>query len=1578
MMLMKKTVKWIGISVITPILLFIILAVLLYLPPVQNWVVQKVATIASEKTGMEITVEHVSLEFPLDLGIEGFRMLHRNDSLPNVTDTIADVGKLVADVRLLPLLKKRVIIDELSLHQAKINTNGFISDLRIKGDLDELWLYSRGIDLDNETAEVNGARLSNARLDVALSDTAATDTTASTFKWIFNADSLCINNTGFTLHLPGDTMNVQAFLGKAVARRTIIDTGSSTYKVKDIDWKEGQFRYDDRTMPHTKGFDYNHIAMSNINLNIGDFSYSPSGLSLHVHSGNMKEQCGIHFTHAEGGISFTPGFDSVTLKELTLRTPDSDIYTETSLDFNIADEQHPGQMFVRLNAQLGKQDMLNFLGNMPQKFMERYPNHPLGIKGSINGNMQKMDFTGIDLHLPTALQMNLNGTAENLTELSKLKTDIKMNATTQDMNFVTALITTSSPNDYRIPSGMTFDGTLKARGTNYSCDLTTHDGSGSLKLQGNARIPLNAKGEFATESTTYDASIRINSLNLHHFMPKDSIYTVTADINAKGYGTDFLSSRSHLTADATVHHLQYGHMDLKNIAATANLEDGRGQIEIRGRNELFDGIVGADLQLNTKKIEGTITANLQKADLFNMRIADKPLTIGMNGNIDISSDMKQTHRISGLLDGLYIQDAKSTYHPKKIGVLLNTNTDTTYVRVQSGDFIVKLDANGGYEKLLAKVTTLSDSVRAQYEQNIIDQPAIKRLLPTMKIHVESKSDNPIATFLRTNDIRFNELMLDMSTSPQTGINGQSYLYSLNYDSTRIDTIRLNLTQKGDRLSYQGQIRNNRKNPQFVFNALLDGHFHEHGLLVGLRYYDKNGKLGVRLGATAEMESEGIRFKLMPERPTIGYKEFNLNKDNFIFINRSNKIQAKIDLVSDDKTGMKLYTENQDSTMLQDLTISLHRIDLGEVTSVLPYIPKITGRLNGDFHILQDQNQQFSVVSDMGVMNMTYEDAPIGNISTELVYLMRNGDNEQETGYTHAIEARLMLDDEEFGLLSGSYQNEGDGAIDAVFKMNRLPLSLANGFIPDKIIGFEGYCEGSLTIKGTTVHPEVNGEVFVDSAYLTSVPYSVRMRLDSDPVRVVDSRLLLENYGLYANNEEPLIMMGNVDFSNTDRIMMDLRMRARNLLLINAKQEAGSIAWGKAFVNFFARMQGPLEQLNVRGRLDLLGSTDMYYMLLDSPLSTDNRLDELVKFTDFSDSTQTVVTRPAPSGLIADLNISIAQGARVVCYLNAEQKNYVDLTGGGDLRMKYNDEGINLTGRYTLNSGEMKYSLPVIPLKTFTVKDGSYVEFTGDPMNPKLNITATERTKATVSNDGGGTRSVLFDCGVIITKTLNDMGLEFIIDAPEDQAINGELTTMSTEERGKLAVTMLTTGLYLADGSTGNFSMNSALSSFLQSEINQIAGSALKTLDLSIGIDNTTDASGTMRTDYSFKFAKRFFNNRLKIELGGKVSSASGDMGQNQSFFDNVSMEYRLNQEGTQNLKLFYKQNVYDWLEGYTSEYGGGFVWRRKLDNFWDIFRFWRKEPQPAMRPSTTPATYPPTPLRRDTTITDSIRKETAR
>jgi hypothetical protein len=259
---------------------------------------------------------------------------------------------------------------------------------------------------------------------------------------------------------------------------------------------------------------------------------------------------------------------------------------------------------------------------------------------------------------------------------------------------------------------------------------------------------------------------------------------------------------------------------------------------------------------------------------------------------------------------------------------------------------------------------------------------------------------------------------------------------------------------------------------------------------------------------------------------------------------------------------------------------------------------------------------------------------------------------------------------------------------------------------------------------------------------------------------------------------------------------------------------------------------------------------------------------------------------------------------------------------------------------------MKYSLPIIPLKTFTIKEGSYIEFTGDPMNPRLNITATEIVKAPVSNDQGIGESKTFECGVVITKTLNDMGLEFILDA-EDQQLQEELQSMGAEHRGKLAVSLLATGMYMADGNTNSFSMNSALSAFLNSQINNITGKALRTLDLSLGIDNSMDAAGNSHMDYSFRFAKRFWNNRLKVSVGGKVSSGSEINDQNKSFFDNFDLEYRLDDTANKYITGFYKNNVYDWLEGYTQQYGVGFTWRRTLQTLGDIFKF--KEERPLMR-----------------------------
>lgn len=1522
---MKRAFWWILGILLSPVLLFVILTVLLYLPPVQNWAVDKVAAVASEQTGMDITVGHVNLSFPLDLAVDGVKVIAP-------TDTIADVERAVVDVQLLPLFDGRVVVNELEVLNTSLNTNGFVEAARVKGRFDRLALSSKGIDLGQETVEVNGTQLEGAVLDVALNDSVPEDTTTSETHWKIHIDRVAVTQSSVALHMPGDTMSVRARVGELTASEALIDLDSQTYTVQSVDLVNGAIQYDQNFQPSVEGLDFNHLDLTDITVGIDSIYFHDPTLRLVMRQLALKEKSGMQITGLTGSVTMDDG--KLRLPAFRLQTPTSDILVDLDLPLSLADSLSTETVRMSLKAQLGKSDLMLFMSDLPQDFRQRWPDEPLSVNGAVDGNLKRVEFTDVDVQLPTAFRASATGFVENLTDLDHLQADVRFDAVTHDLGFVTAMLPRDVRRNYRIPSGIRAGGRVRAQGSQYWADVTLREGKGVV----------NVNGSFNARAMRYDAKVGVRDLNIHHFMPRDSIYTLSADLTANGRGTDFFSPRTVLQADAQIHHLGYGAWNLDHITANADVRDGKARANIDSRNDLLRGAVNLSALLSKKRLDATLAADLSRVDLYRLNVADDTLTIGLCGHFDLSSDMKLTHYVSGLINDLTIRDSAQTYRPSDIGLLVRATPDTTYLRAQSGDFIVKVDGSGSYERLLSQFSVLSDSVNAQIAQKTIDQPALRQLLPTLRLHMESQRENSVAMLLRSaQGIDFKDLLFDMTTSAETGVNGEGYLHSLTVSGVRLDTINFRLTQRKERLSFGGQIRNNKRNPQFVFNALFDGILQERGATFGLRYYDADNKMGARIGAQAEVVDSGLNIHLIPARPVLGYKEFALNQDNYLFLGANNRIEAKIDLRADDGMGVKVYSEDTNPENLQDLTVSLNQFNLDEITSVIPYAPRMSGMLSGDYHVVQDAQERISVVSDMAVRNLAYERSPIGNVSTELVYLQKEDD-------THAVEARLLKDDQEIGLLTGTYYNIGEGSIDAKLQLEQLPLSIVNGFIPDQVFGLQGFGDGELTVKGPLSSPDVNGEMMLTSSYLESVPYGVKLRFDDDPVRIVNSKLLFENFTVYSLNQNPLNVQGNVDFSNTERIMLDMRIRAKNFQLIGTKENTKSIAYGKAFVDVYATMRGPLDNLSMRGRLNVLGTTDVGYILRDTPLSTDNQLDNLVKFTDFADTTQTVVERPALTGFSMDMTVDISKGAHVMAYLNSDHSNYIDLMGGGTLRMSYSPaDNLRLSGRYTLSNGEMKYALPIIPLKTFTIQDGSYVEFNGDMMNPTLNITAVERTKATVNGTNGVGRSVDFDCGVQITQTLSNMGLQFTLDAPEDMQLHGELQAMGAEQRGKLAVTMLTTGLYLADGNTQPFSMNSALSSFLSSEINSLTGNALRTLDLSFGMDNSVDASGNTHTDYSFKFAKRFLNNRLKVAVGGKVTSGADMPNRNNSFFDNVSLEYRLDDTANKFLDVFFENNSYDWLDGYTQKYGGGFIWRRTLQKFTDIFRFNDRQPT---RPAT--------------------------
>ena len=85
----------------------------------------------------------------------------------------------------------------------------------------------------------------------------------------------------------------------------------------------------------------------------------------------------------------------------------------------------------------------------------------------------------------------------------------------------------------------------------------------------------------------------------------------------------------------------------------------------------------------------------------------------------------------------------------------------------------------------------------------------------------------------------------------------------------------------------------------------------------------------------------------------------------------------------------------------------------------------------------------------------------------------------------------------------------------------------------------------------------------------------------------------------------------------ERPTADLKLLAENYTLLDAPRTRESLIYGKIFVDLNATVRGPLDALTMRGNMNLLGNTDVTYVLTDSPLTVEDRLEGLVTFTSFA-------------------------------------------------------------------------------------------------------------------------------------------------------------------------------------------------------------------------------------------------------------------------------------------------------------------------------------------------------------------------
>ncbi len=1479
--------------------------VLLYVPPVQNLIRREVTAYASKATGMQIQVERIDLRFPLNLLVRGVEVIQQ-------PDTLLSLESLNVRVQAWPLLKGKVEVDEVTLSRVAFNSANLIDGMEIKGVLGRFFLQSHGVDLSNETAVINATELSDTHVQMLMNDTTTTpkDTTASApVNWKVDLHQLKLKNVSFSMQLPADSMRMAAHIGEATIDDAQADLKNQFYGLKQFLLSGTSASYDTGAAKPVEGFDASHIAVRDVSIGLDSLLYKGRDMKAVIREFTMNERSGLSVTSLTGRAFSNDSIISVP--GLKLQTPHSEIDLSAHTYWELVNIPTTGRLSANLNAYIGKEDVMLFTGGLPDSFKEAYPFRPLVIRAGTDGNLKEMQISRFTVDLPGAFSLEGGGILENLADSITRSGTIGLKMKTQNLNFLTGLSGEVPNGTLVIPDSMNLVAQVDIKGPEYKANLHLKEGQGAMNV--------NAALNTATE--VYKADLKIDNLQLHHFLPKDSIYELSLSAAADGRGLDVMSYRSYAKLDLALDRLHYAQYHLSNVHLTGDLKGALVTANLTSDNELLKMTTDAEYNLAHSYPDGKVTVDVIRLDLHELGLMPEPMKRPLAFNL--SAEARQNR---------------------------------VFTHFISGDMKLNLSARSGVNPLISQSIRFVDVLMKQIDEKELNHAELRKALPTAVLSFSAGKENPLAYFLATKNISYHEASMKFGTAPDWGINGKAAVHALKVDTLQLDTVFFTVKQDTTLMKLRAGVINGPKNPQFSFSTTLTGEIRDRDAELLVDYKNGKGETGVLLGVNArplfegQGKGNGIAFTLIPEKPIVAFQQFHFNENhNWIYLHKNMRVYANVDMWDEEGMGFRVHSMQGDTVSLQNIDVEIRRIRLQEITSVLPYFPEVTGLFSLEAHYIQTE-KDLQLSAEASIDELTYERQRIGDIALGATWLPGEQGKQYLNAYLNHDQVEVLVAD---GKLLPT--RTGKDSLEVNTTLEHFPLRVANAFIPDQMVTLSGDMDGNLNITGSTEQPLINGELVLDSVAVFSSQYGARFVFDNRPVQIKNNRLLFDKFAIYTTSKNPFTIDGYVDFRDMSRPMANLNMLAQNYTLLDAKRTRESLVYGKVFADFRATVKGPLDGLNMRGNVSLLGNTDVSYVLTDSPLTVQDRLGSLVTFTSFSDTT-TVVRQEVPTvslgGLDMVMMVHIDPSVRVKVDLDASNDNRIELEGGGDLSMKYTPQGdLTLTGRYTLSGGLMKYALPVIAAKEFAIDDGSYVEWTGNPMDPMLNFKATDRIRASVSEgENGGSRMVNFDVSVVVKNRLDNLSFAFDVSAPEDATVQNELTAMGAEERGKQALYIMVMKTYLGTGpigggggGLGKLNMGSALTSVLSSQINSLMGN-LKNASLSVGVEDHDDSeTGSKRTDYSFRYSQRLFNNRFQIVIGGKVSQGENATNDAESFIDNISLEYRLDRTGTRYIRLFYDKNYESVLEGEITETGVGIVLRKKLDKLSELFIFKKKK-----------------------------------
>lgn len=1592
------------IVVVSLLALIVLIPVLLYIPPVQDFLVKTASGIVADKTGMKIDIGKFRLKFPLDISLQNVAIVEASG------DTMVVAKELIADVKLLPLLHLDAQINELQL------VDGYYRML--SPDSSMLMTIKAGMlkvddkssaNIANSEINLNDAYLKNGDvkliMDPSKSKPTPTDTTSTPF--LINAKRLNIDNILFTMSMLPTIDTLQFQTRKLSLTNGVIDLRENKISIDSVSANSGfaqmlappaedseksensESSEDSESVPMVigvksialsdfyaryavegaqavDGFDPSDIRASKLNINVTDFQNAGPSITLPISSlsGDLilknKDKKSYLSILPESKGTFSMDSTGMNLKDFKILTPDSRINATAAIP-NALMEMHPDALLdVNVNASVGFADVNAFMPALAT-YTSAFPSGSrIDALLKASGLLGNADINQLDVKIPGSLSLRADGKAKNALDIKKMEAKVSFEGELTRPSIVKNFVEIQGVD---IPS-LTIKGSASAIRENYSADFSLKTPRGSVV--GDGKVGMN--------SELYEANVNVSNLNVGSFIGDSLIGNVTARLYARGAGFNPEKKGAHTDIKLNLDNLVYNHQSLKDIDLIATLENGAFTIDANSFSSPLNFNIAGKGAISDDLYQADLVAELRNIDLKALGMSDT--TNYGSGKIHIfgnASPRTWIYDVTLTADNInwHLPDQDLNF-PQGVNLRLDADADRTLCDLDASGTSMKFISPSGLQALVTSFSEVGALFPEMMEQKRVDVSAIEAKLPAFSLKADVEGNGIAGDFLSASNIGFNSF--NMTLSKDSVLKGDMVLDELKTGSMSLDTITFNMKSRGQLIDYKVHLGNRPGTMDEFANVNMSGYLGDNRLSAYLVQHNIKQKMGYRLGFTASVADSIMSLRFTPLKATIAYLPWQFNMDNYVDVNINNwKLNANL-MASSDESSILLRTEPL-ANGGEGLHLNLKNIHVQDFLQMALNAPPVKADVNSDITVSYNGRALLGKGS-LDINDLVYEKKRVGDLSFTLAAGMGNkGRSGGRIGFLVDKKEAAAV---QFVFAPDTINPKGTLIAERLnLELTEFPLSIANAFLPAGTMSLSGALNGDMAMSGSFTSPKLNGSIASDSIGVYINMIGSTLRFGSEPIVVADNVLKFDNFNITAVNDNPLYINGTVDASKFSNIMLDLSAKAEDMQLVGGNKKSKADITGTLFVDMDATVKGPMSRMNIDANLDVLPATDVTYNMLMGGNSaiTQTSTDDVVRFVNFADTTVVAKADSLSSSVSMRVTakVTISQGTQVAVNMSGDI-----VTGGG--KIEFNPSGtlnyfqnfmgdMRLTGTLYTGNGYANYSMPVIGKKMFDFDRNSHITWNGDILNPTLDIKATDEVKTNVQMNGN-TSLVNFLVSLNVGNTLSSPSVSFDLSTNDDMSISNELQSMTADQRQQQAMNLLLTGTYAGPGAKsvkGNM-VNSQLYSFLTSRLNAFAANTIKGVDINFGVDQYeqgTNGNTSTTTSYSYQVSKSLINNRFKIVVGGNYSTdASADENFEQNLISDIAFEYILRQTNTMSLnaRLFRHTGFESILEGEITETGVGLSLRRRLAYFTEITHFglsklWKK-PKKTVVPMPTDSIAP--------------------